>query len=168
MHVGKVKVYFYGQFLIKEYVSVLLRTSPEQHIFSEMTTRGPKRKVVADEVGLKRGKMDMMVQPKVEMAEVKVEKKLTHYSCPICNLKLECEPGDMVMKRHYMEKHYTSGGLLEMVALDLEEGQKLRCPYPDCDVRLNKSLYHQFLWTILGGKQADESASSAHTLGGGP
>jgi len=102
-----------------------------------MTTRGPKRKVAADEVDLKRGKMDMMVQPKVEkveMAEVKAEKKLTHYSCPICNLKLECEPGDMVMKRHYMEKHYTSGGLLEMVALDLEEGQKLRCPYPDCDV----------------------------------
>ena len=97
-----------------------------------MTTRGPKRKVAAAEVGMKRGKMDLMVQPKVE-----VEERLTHHSCPICNLKLECAPGDMVMKRHYMEKHYTSGGLLEMVALDLGEGEKLRCPYPDCEVRAN-------------------------------
>ena len=172
MHVGKVKVYFYGQLLITEYVSVLLRTLPEQHIFSEMTTRGPKRKVVADEGELKRGKMDLMVQPKlekVEMAEVKVEKKLTHYSCPICNLKLECEPGDMVMKRHYMEKHYTSGGLLEMVALDLEEGQKLRCPYPDCDVRPNKSLFIQvFYGQIVGWKQADEAAAAEHTPGEEP
>ena len=107
-----------------------------------MATRGPKRKVVADEVELKRSKMDMMVKPKVEkveMVDVKVEDKLTPHSCPICNQKLECKPGDMVMKRHYMEKHYTSGGLLEMVALDLEEGQKLRCPYPDCEVRLNKA-----------------------------
>ena len=104
-----------------------------------MTTRGPKRKVLADEVELKRGKMEMMVQPKVEMADVKVEEKLTHHSCPICNLKLECAPGDMVMKRHYMERHYTSGGLLEMVALDLEEGEKLRCPYPDCEVNSNES-----------------------------
>ena len=104
-----------------------------------MTTRGPKRKVVADEVELKRGKMEMMVQPKVEKVDAKVEEKLTHHSCPICNLKLECAPGDMVMKRHYMERHYTSGGLLEMVALDLEEGEKLRCPYPDCEVSSNKS-----------------------------
>ena len=105
-----------------------------------MTTRGPKRKVTADEVEMKRGKMDMMVQPKMEKVEFKVEEKLTQHSCPICNQKLECKPGDMVMKRHYMEKHYTSGGLLEMVALDLEEGQKLRCPYPDCEVSPDKSL----------------------------
>ena len=108
-----------------------------------MTSRGPKRKVVADDVGVKKGKMDMMVQPKVEKVEVKVEEKLMQHSCPICHLKLECKAGDMVMKRHYMEKHYTSGGLLEMVALDLEEGQKLRCPYPDCEVGTTE-LYSNF------------------------
>ena len=148
---GKVKVLVWPLSHLRRSLSIAEDLDRATHL-SEMTSRGPKRKVVADEVGLKRGKMDMMVQPKVEkveMAEVKAEKKLTHYSCPICNLKLECKPGDMVMKRHYMEKHYTSGGLLEMVALDLEEGQKLRCPYPDCDVRPNQqiSFYPSFLWT---------------------
>jgi len=95
-----------------------------------MSIRGPKRKIVAAEVEMKRGKMDLMMQPKMEVAD-KVEE---NHNCPICNLKLLCAPGDMVMKRHYMEKHYTSGGLLEMVALDLGEGEKLRCPYPDCEV----------------------------------
>merc|ERR1712016_338430 len=93
---------------------------------------------------MKMAKIDMLLQPKVEVMDK--EEKLTHHSCPICNLKLECAPGDMVMKRHYMEKHYTSGGLLEMVALDLEEGQKLRCPYPDCEVRLNKSLIYRMFF----------------------
>ena len=98
-----------------------------------MSSRGPKRKIVTNEVEMKMAKIDMLLQPKVEVMDK--EEKLTHHSCPICNLKLECAPGDMVMKRHYMEKHYTSGGLLEMVALDLGEGQRLRCPYPDCEVR---------------------------------
>ena len=58
---GKVKVYLngIGQLLkadeiinrIRENVSVLPRTFPEQHNFSEMTTRGPKRKVIADRGG---------------------------------------------------------------------------------------------------------------------
>ena len=138
-----------------------------------MTTRGPKRKVVTDEVEMKRGKIEMMVQPKVEMVDVKVDEKLTHNSCPICNLKLECAPGDMVMKRHYMEKHYTSGGLLEMVALDLEEGQKLRCPYPDCEVRTNKSLSKLAMviisqFDLLGGEQADEAVAAEHSPGEEP
>ena len=88
-----------------------------------MTSRGPKRKVVADDVGVKKGKMDVLVQPKVEKVEVKVEEKLMQHSCPICHLKLECKAGDMVMKRRYMEKHFTSGGLLEMVA-ELSHGAK--------------------------------------------
>ena len=104
-----------------------------------MSSRGPKRKIVTNEVEMKMAKIDMLLQPKVEVMDK--EEKLTHHSCPICNLKLECAPGDMVMKRHYMEKHYTSGGLLEMVALDLGEGQRLRCPYPDCEVR---SLFWRF------------------------
>ena len=110
-----------------------------------MSIRGPKRKIVAAEGEMKRGKMDLMMQPKMEVAD-KVEE---NHNCPICNLKLLCAPGDMVMKRHYMEKHYTSGGLLEMVALDLEEGQKLRCPYPDCEVRLNKSLIYRMFFFKL-------------------
>ena len=110
-----------------------------------MTTRGPKRKVVAADVETKRGKMDLMVQPKVEVVD-KVEE---NHSCPICNLKLQCAPGDMVMKRHYMEKHYTSGGLLEMVALDLGEGEKLRCPYPDCEVKTTKLFANVVPWKYL-------------------
>ena len=112
-----------------------------------MSSRGPKRKIVTNEVEMKMAKIDMLLQPKVEVMDK--EEKLTHHSCPICNLKLECAPGDMVMKRHYMEKHYTSGGLLEMVALDLGEGQRLRCPYPDCEVRNFFQVYSGEFFIVI-------------------
>ena len=133
---------------------------------------------------MKMAKIDMLLQPKVEVMDK--EEKLTHHSCPICNLKLECAPGDMVMKRHYMEKHYTGGGLLEMVALDLGEGQRLRCPYPDCEVRTlfwrsiecNRRLSFIFLLNLgdqacfnvflSGGEQAHEAPLAEHPLGEEP
>ena len=151
-----------------------------------MSSRGPKRKIVTNEVEtqMKMVKMEMLVQPKVEVVDK--EEKLTHHSCPICNLKLECAPGDMVMKRHYMEKHYTGGGLLEMVALDLGEGQRLRCPYPDCEVRTlfrrsiecNRRLSFIFLLNLgdqacfnvflSGGEQAHEAPLAEHPPGEEP
>ena len=85
--------------------------------------RGPKRKVMDVEMGEKRSK----VEEKVEMVKQEVEENLTEgYRCPLCSLELNCVPGDRVMKRHIMDEHFTPGSLLEMVGLDLEEGQKLR------------------------------------------
>ena len=105
-----------------------------------MATRGPKRMVAADQVvALKRSKVD--VEVKVEKMD---EAKIQH-TCPICSMELECAPGDMVMKRHYMENHFTSGGLLEMVALDLAEGDKLRCPYPNCQVICIGALSQKYI-----------------------
>ena len=63
---------------------------------------------------------------KQEKVEELVEEKKSSYTCPVCNEELNCAPGDRVMKRHIMDEHFTPGSLLEMVGLDLEEGQKLR------------------------------------------
>ena len=85
--------------------------------------RGPKRKAMEAEMGEKRSK----VEEKVEMVKQEMEENLTTgYRCPLCSLELNCVPGDRVMKRHIMDEHFTPGSLLEMVGLDLEEGQKLR------------------------------------------
>ena len=55
------------------------------------------------------------------------------------------------------------------LALDLEEGQKLRCPYPDCEVRPDKFCPCKlFQFDLVGGKQADEAAAAEHTLGEEP
>ena len=83
--------------------------------------RGPKRKAMETEVGEKRSKMEEMAKQ-----EVVDENLAGSYSCPLCSLELNCMPGDRVMKRHIMDEHFTPGSLLEMVGLDLDEGQKLR------------------------------------------
>ena len=90
--------------------------------------RGPKRKVMEPEVGEKRSKVEEELAKKVEMVKQEVvdESMTASYSCPLCSLELNCQPGDRVMKRHIMDEHFTPGSLLEMVGLDLDEGQKLR------------------------------------------
>ena len=93
--------------------------------------RGPKRKANEAELEMaKKNKVElqpnlgMVKQEKVE--EDLVEENKTSYTCPVCSEELNCAPGDRVMKRHIMDEHFTPGSLLEMVGLDLEEGQKLR------------------------------------------
>ena len=93
--------------------------------------RGPKRKAIEAELeNAKKNKVElqpnlgMVKQEKVE--EDLVEENKTSYTCPVCSEELNCAPGDRVMKRHIMDEHFTPGSLLEMVGLDLEEGQKLR------------------------------------------
>ena len=81
------------------------------------------------EVGEKRSKVEEELTKKVEMVKQEVvDESMTAvgYSCPLCSLELNCEPGDRVLKRHIMDEHFTPGSLLEMVGLDLDEGQKLR------------------------------------------
>ena len=65
-------------------------------------------------------------EAKVEMVKQEKDENMTGYSCPLCSMELNCSPGDRVMKRHIMDEHFTPGSLLEMVGLNLEEGQKLR------------------------------------------
>ena len=49
--------------------------------------------------------------------------------CIFCDMELDCAPGDLVMKTHYIS-HFPPGSLLELVSKDV--GEKLRCPYFDC------------------------------------
>ena len=90
--------------------------------------RGPKRKAIEAELEIaKKNKVEL--QPNLGMVKqenVEVEENKTSYTCPVCSEELNCAPGDRVMKRHIMDEHFTPGSLLEMVGLDLEEGQKLR------------------------------------------
>ena len=96
--------------------------------------RGPKRKAIEAELEkAKKNKVElqpnlgMVKQEKVEeVAKMLLEENKTIYTCPVCSEELNCAPGDQVMKRHIMDEHFTPGSLLEMVGLDLEEGQKLR------------------------------------------
>ena len=96
--------------------------------------RGPKRKAIEAELEMaKKNKVElqpnlgMVKQEKVEeVAKELLEENKTSYTCPVCSEELNCAPGDRVMKRHIMDEHFTPGSLLEMVGLDLEEGQKLR------------------------------------------
>ena len=96
--------------------------------------RGLKRKAI--EAMLEKAKKNKIeLQPNLglvkqekeeEVAKELLEENKTSYTCPVCNEELNCAPGDRVMKRHIMDEHFTPGSLLEMVGLDLEEGQKLR------------------------------------------
>ena len=52
--------------------------------------------------------------------------------CFLCGMELDCAPGDLVMKTHYIS-HFSPGSLLEMVGQDV--GEKLRCPYSECHIR---------------------------------
>ena len=103
--------------------------------------RGTKRKV-AMEVEMRKKKERKLDEEKVTKVVEKVTRvveKVTKvgeivkkevdekgYRCPVCSLELEPDPGNRWMKRHIMDEHFTPGSLLEMVGLDLEEGQKLR------------------------------------------
>ena len=49
--------------------------------------------------------------------------------CFLCDMELDCAPGDLVMKTHYIS-HFSPGSLLEMVGHDVRE--KLRCPFAEC------------------------------------
>ena len=95
--------------------------------------RGLKRKAI--EAMLEKAKknkielqpnLGLVKQEREELAKELLEENKTSYTCPVCNEELNCAPGDRVMKRHIMDEHFTPGSLLEMVGLDLEEGQKLR------------------------------------------
>ena len=96
--------------------------------------RGPKRKTNEAELEMaKKNKIELqpnlglVKQEKEEEVAKLLEENKTSYTCPVvCNEELNCAPGDRVMKRHIMDEHFTPGSLLEMVGLDLEEGQKLR------------------------------------------
>ena len=73
--------------------------------------------------------LGLVKQEREELAKELLEENKTSYTCPVCSEELNCAPagpGDRVMKRHIMDEHFTPGSLLEMVGLDLEEGQKLR------------------------------------------
>ena len=105
------------------------------------SVRGTKRKV-AMEVEMRKKKERKLDEEKVTKVVEKVTRvveKVTKvgeivkkevdekgYRCPLCSLELNCAPGDRVMKGHIRTEHFTPGSLLEMVGLDLEEGQKLR------------------------------------------
>ena len=99
-----------------------------------LAVSGPKRKAIEAELeNAKKNKVElqpnlgMVKQEKVEeVAKELLEENKTSYTCPVCSEELNCAPGDRVMKRHIMDEHFTPGSLLEMVGLDLEEGQKLR------------------------------------------
>lgn len=110
--------------------------------------RGPKSRRVAAEVASKRIKVEAVVREEAERvvkedvvkfvkeeAEKVVKEEAVQWSheCAVCREVLVCDPGDMVMKKHYMG-HYNQGRLLAMVGDELAEGQKLRCPYADCTV----------------------------------
>ena len=92
--------------------------------------RGPKRKANEAELEMaKKNKVELhpsLGMVKQEKVEEMLEENKTSYTCPVCSEELNCAPGDRVMKRHIMDEHFTPGSLLEMVGLDLEEGQKLR------------------------------------------
>ena len=94
-----------------------------------LVVRRPKRKTVKAELeNAKKNKIEL--QPNLGLVkqerEELLEENKTSYTCPVCREELNCAPGDRVMKRHIMDEHFTPGSLLEMVGLDLEEGQKLR------------------------------------------
>ena len=105
------------------------------------SVRGTKRKV-AMEVEMRKKKERKLDEEKVTKVVEKVTRvveKVTKvgeivkkevdekgYRCPLCSLELNCAHGDRVMKGHIRTEHFTPGSLLEMVGLDLEEGQKLR------------------------------------------
>lgn len=110
--------------------------------------RGPKSRRVAAELASKKIKVEAVVSEETERVEkedvakvvkgeaeavVKEEAEQWSHECAVCREVLVCDPGDMVMKKHYMG-HYNQGRLLAMVGDDLAEGQKLRCPYADCAV----------------------------------
>ena len=112
------------------------------------SVRGTKRKVAMEvEMGKKKErkvdeeKVTKVVEKVTRVVEkvTKVVEKVTKvgeivkkevdekgYRCPLCSLELNCAHGDRVMKGHIRTEHFTPGSLLEMVGLDLEEGQKLR------------------------------------------
>merc|ERR1719319_1099572 len=94
--------------------------------------RGPKSRRVAAEVASKRIKVEALVKEEAEKV-MKEEAVQWSHECAVCREVLVCDPGDMVMKKHYMG-HYNQGRLLAMVGDELAEGQKLRCPYADCTV----------------------------------
>ena len=99
-----------------------------------LAVSGPKRKAIGAELEeAKKNKVEL--QPNLglvkqekaeEVAKELLEENKNSYTCPVCSEELNCSPGDRVMKRHIMDEHFTPGSLLEMVGLDLEEGQKLR------------------------------------------
>ena len=62
--------------------------------------------------------------------------------CLLCDMELDCAPGDIVMKTHYIS-HYSPGSLLEMVGHDV--GEKLRCPYSECHMGIGEEMLLQQL-----------------------
>ena len=57
-------------------------------------------------------------------------------------MELDCAPGDIVMKNHYIS-HYSPGSFLELVAHDV--GEKLRCPYSECHMGIGEEMLLQQL-----------------------
>ena len=89
--------------------------------------------------------------------------------CVFCDMELDCAPGDLVMKTHYIS-HYPPGSLLDLVSLDV--GEKLRCPYFDChtageggmslqQLNLHLEVEHNKLKTLM---EEDDSPVMAEVL----
>ena len=53
--------------------------------------------------------------------------------CVLCARELDCAPGNLVMKTHYLS-HYPPSCLLELVSREvgIPNGKRLRCPYLEC------------------------------------
>ena len=81
------------------------------------------------------------LDPTVELVEPNSVIFLLHI-CFLCDMELDCAPGDIVMKNHYIS-HYSPGSLLEMVGHDV--GEKLRCPYSDCHMGIGEEMLLQQL-----------------------
>ena len=89
--------------------------------------------------------------------------------CIFCDMELDCAPGDLVMKTHYIS-HFPPGSLLETVSHDV--GEKLRCPYFDChtigeggmslqQLNLHLEVEHNKLKMLM---EKDESPAMAEVL----
>ena len=87
--------------------------------------------------------------------------------CLLCKVELDCAPGDLVMKTHYIS-HFSPGSLLEMVGQDV--GEKLRCPYSEChmgeemllqQLNLHLEVVHNKLRLLL---EKDTSPGMAEVL----
>ena len=102
--------------------------------------RGPQDAFSAANSDFKRSKMTLAKEEVIlilddfeleeEGSDVKEDPViLLLHICFLCDMELDCAPGDLVMKTHYIS-HFSPGSLLGMVGHDV--GEKLRCPYAEC------------------------------------
>ena len=141
--------------------------------------RGPQDAFSAANSDFKRSKMTLAKEEVIlilddfeleeEGGDVKEDPViLLLHICFLCDMELDCAPGDLVMKTHYIS-HFSPGSLLEMVGHDV--GEKLRCPYAEChnvgeemllqQLNLHLELVHNKLRMLL---ERDTSPGMAEVL----